>query len=40
MNAPYSYSSEAAKQMLDEAWAKLRRLYSDLGLSPPDAMNS
>jgi hypothetical protein len=32
---PYSYSREAAKPMLDAAWAKLKGLYAHLGLAPP-----
>ena len=35
MNAPYSYSAENAKQMLDDAWKKLQSLYKDLNLAPP-----
>jgi hypothetical protein len=35
MNAPYSYSSENAKQMLDGGWQKLCRLYAELDLDPP-----
>jgi hypothetical protein len=35
MNAPYSYSSENAKQMLDGAWKKLGGLYVELDLAPP-----
>lgn len=35
MNAPYSYSSENAKQMLDGAWEKLSSLYVELHLDPP-----
>ena len=31
----YSYCLEAAKPMLDAAWAKLQSLYVSLGLSPP-----
>lgn len=33
-NDDYSYSREAAKPMLDAAWAKLKALYADLGLIP------
>lgn len=32
----YSYSREAAKPMLDAAWAKLKALYGGLGFVPPD----
>lgn len=32
---PYSYSREPAKAMLDAAWAKLKGLYTNLGLTPP-----
>ena len=34
-NDDYSYSCEAAKPMLDAAWAKLKILYAGLGLVPP-----
>ena len=34
-NDPYSYCTEAAKPILDAAWAKLQSLYSSLGLPPP-----
>jgi len=34
-NDAYSYCSEAAKPILDAAWAKLQSLYSNLGLVPP-----
>ena len=34
-NDDYSYSREAAKPMLDAAWAKLKALYAGLGLMPP-----
>ncbi len=34
-NDGYSYSREAAKPMLDAAWAKLKALYTGLGLTPP-----
>jgi hypothetical protein len=34
-NDDYSYSREAAKPMLDAAWAKLKSLYAGLGLAPP-----
>lgn len=34
-NDDYSYSREAAKPMLDAAWAKLKALYAELGLVPP-----
>jgi hypothetical protein len=33
-NDPYSYSREAAKPMLDAAWAKLKSLYECLGVVP------
>ncbi len=35
MNAPYSYSSENAKPILDVAWKKLSSLYAELNLDPP-----
>jgi hypothetical protein len=35
-NDNYSYSREAAQAMLDAAWAKLKGLYSSLGLVPPN----
>jgi hypothetical protein len=35
-NDDYSYSRDAAKPMLDAAWAKLRTLYEGLGLAPPN----
>ena len=35
-NDDYSYSRDAAKPMLDAAWAKLTALYAGLGLTPPD----
>lgn len=31
----YSYSRDAAKPMLDAAWAKLNLLYEGLELTPP-----
>ncbi len=34
-NDDYSYSRDAAKAMLDAAWAKLKVLYAGLGLAPP-----
>jgi hypothetical protein len=34
-NDPYSYCVDAAKPILDAAWAKLLSLYVNLGLSPP-----
>ena len=34
-NDLYSYCTQAAKPILDAAWAKLQSLYSSLGLSPP-----
>jgi hypothetical protein len=34
-NDDYSYSRDAAKTMLDAAWAKLKGLYAGLGLAPP-----
>ena len=34
-NDDYSYSTGAAKTMLDAAWIKLRSLYAGLGLTPP-----
>lgn len=34
-NDDYSYSRDAAKPMLDAAWAKLKALYEGLGLAPP-----
>jgi hypothetical protein len=34
-NDDYSYSREAAKPMLDAAWAKLKALYEGLGFAPP-----
>jgi hypothetical protein len=34
-NDDYSYSRDAAKAMLDAAWAKMRNLYTGLGLVPP-----
>lgn len=34
-NDDYSYSVNPAKAMLDAAWHKLNRLYSELGLIPP-----
>jgi len=34
-NDDYSYSREAAKPMLDAAWAKLKGLYASLGFAPP-----
>jgi hypothetical protein len=34
-NDDYSYSREAAKPMLDAAWAKLKTLYEGLGLVSP-----
>ncbi|NLR69255.1 hypothetical protein HGI47_00005 [Novosphingobium sp. ERN07] len=34
-NDDYSYSRDAAKPMLDEAWAKLKTIYEGLGLLPP-----
>ena len=34
-NDDYSYSRDAAKSMLDAAWAKLKNLYQNLGLAPP-----
>ncbi len=35
-NDDYSYSRDAAKPMLDAAWAKLKTLYEGLGLAPPN----
>lgn len=35
-NDDYSYSRDAAKPMLDAAWAKLRTIYDGLGISPPE----
>lgn len=35
MNSPQSYKSEAAKQILDSAWIKLRGLYVELNLQQP-----
>ncbi len=35
-NDDYSYSRDAAKAMLDAAWVKMKRLYGDLGLVPPN----
>jgi hypothetical protein len=34
-NDDYSYSREAAKPMLDAAWAKLKTIYEGLGLTSP-----
>jgi hypothetical protein len=34
-NDDYSYSRDAAKPMLDAAWAKLKVIYEGLGMSPP-----
>lgn len=34
-NDDYSYSRDAAKPMLDAAWAKLKGLYAELGFTPP-----
>ena len=34
-NDDYSYSRDAAKPMLDAAWAKLKVLYEGLGLDLP-----
>ena len=34
-NDDYSYSLAPAKAMLDLAWAKLNKIYVELGLSPP-----
>lgn len=34
-NDDYSYSRDAAKPMLDAAWAKLKTFYEGLGFSPP-----
>lgn len=34
-NDDYSYSRDAAKPMLDAAWAKLKLLYQGLGFNPP-----
>lgn len=34
-NDDYSYSRDAAKPMLDAAWAKLKILYKGLELNPP-----
>ena len=34
-NDDYSYSRDAAKPMLDAAWAKLKTIYEGLGMSPP-----
>jgi hypothetical protein len=34
-NDPYSYCRDAAKPMLDAAWAKLKSFYVELGLAPP-----
>jgi hypothetical protein len=31
----YSYSRDAAKPMLDAAWAKLKTIYEGLGMSLP-----
>lgn len=36
-NDDYSYSRDAAKPMLDAAWAKLRTIYEELGMSPPES---
>ena len=36
-NDDYSHSLEAAKPMLDAAWAKLRTIYEGLGMSPPES---
>ncbi len=36
-NDDYSYSRDAAKPMLDAAWAKLRTMYEGLGMSPPES---
>jgi hypothetical protein len=35
-NDEYSYSRDAAKAMLDIAWVKMKGLYADLGLAPPN----
>lgn len=34
-NVPYSYCTEHAKPILDNAWHKLRDLYTILNLTPP-----
>jgi len=36
-NDDYSYSRDAAKPMLDAAWAKLITIYEGLGMSPPES---
>jgi hypothetical protein len=36
-NDDYSYSREAAKPMLDAAWAKPRSIYEGLGMSLPES---
>ena len=34
-NDDYSYSLVPAKEMLDLAWMKLRKIYMVLGITPP-----
>ncbi len=34
-NDDYSYSFVPAKEMLDLAWVKLQKLYTSLGIAPP-----
>jgi hypothetical protein len=34
-NDDYSYSRDAAKPMLDAAWAKLKSFYEELEFEPP-----
>jgi hypothetical protein len=34
-NDDYSYSLIPAKEMLDLAWSKLKRIYASLGIMPP-----
>lgn len=34
-NDDYSYCLEAAKPILDAAWARLLSLYAELGFTPP-----